>query len=386
MRVGKARPASRLLPLAERHVDDGRVAFTSDAAAPRVVFGIGVLDALPDEVDRLGAVRVLLLCTPGRRQARERVAALLAGRLAGVFDRAQAQVPSERVDEAQALATSVRADLCVTLGGGSATGLGKAVARAGGPPVLAIPTTYAGSEMTPVWGISARGEKTTGRDPRVLPRTVLYDPALTIDMPGAVSGASGMNAVAHCVEALYAPDANPVSGLMAEEGIRVLGRSLPAVVRDPAGLDARTMALLGAWLAGGALGATTMGLHHRLCHLLGGTFGLPHAETHSVILPHAAAYNAPAAPLAMRRVARALGGSNVPGLLFDLAGSLAIPRSLRELGMREADLDRAASQSVANPYPNPRPVTVDGVRALLDDAFHGRRPASTPSTTGEPAR
>lgn len=365
---------------------DGAIAFTADAVVPRVVFGIGVLDALPDEIERLGAARVLLVCTPGRREARERVAALLAGRLAGVFDRAQAQVPAELVDEAHAMATDVRADLCVTLGGGSATGLGKAVARAGGPPLVAIPTTYAGSEMTPVWGITARGEKTTGRDPRVLPRIVLYDPALTIDMPAAVSGPSGMNAVAHCVEALYAPDANPVSGLMAEEGIRVLARSLPAVVRNPTGIDGRTSALLGAWLAGGALGATTMGLHHRLCHLLGGTFGLPHAETHSVILPHAAAYNAPAAPQAMLRVARALGGSNVPGLLFDLAGSLAIPRSLRELGLREADLDRAARQAVANPYANPRAVTIDGVRALLDDAFHGKRPDAALSAAAERAR
>lgn len=362
------------------------VAFTCDSPAPRVVFGVGALDALPTELDRLGAVRVLLLSTPGRHRARERVATLLGSRLAGEFDQARAHVPAEVVDEAFAKAADLRADLCVTLGGGSATGLGKAVARAGGPPVLAIPTTYAGSEMTTIWGISARGNKTTGRDPRVLPRTVLYDPLLTVDMPAGVSGPSGMNAIAHCVEALYAPDATPLSSLMAAEGIRTLAASLPVVVRSPASLEARSTALMGAWLAGGALGATTMGLHHRLCHVLGGTFGLPHAETHSVILPHATAHNAPAAADAMTRAARALGGSDVPGLLFDLAGALGIPRSLRELGMREDELDRAAALSTASPVANPRAATTEEVRALLGNAFHGRRPAAATTPAGSTTR
>ena len=234
--------------------------------------------------------------------------------------------------------------------------------------------------MTPIWGLTEGGVKRTGRDPRVLPRVVIYDPQLTLSLPPRIAGPSGINALAHCVEALYAPDASPIVALMAEEGIRALAASLPAVSRAPEDLEARSGALYGAWLAGTALGAATLGLHHKLCHTLGGSFNLPHAEVHTVILPHAAAYNAPAAPAAMARAARALGADDAPGAIFDLAGALGAPTALRDIGMREADLDRAAELATQNPYPNPAPVTYAGVRRLLEDAFHGRRPAAVAHT------
>jgi alcohol dehydrogenase class IV len=258
---------------------------------------------------------------------------------------------------------------------GSAIGLAKAIALELGLPIVAVPTTYAGSEMTQIWGITEGGEKRTGRDPRVLPRTVIYDPALTLSLPARVAGPSGINAIAHCVEALYAPNVNPIIALMAEEGIRALAGSLPTVVHNPSDLDARAQALYGAWLAGTALGAATLGLHHKLCHTLGGSFNLPHAEVHTVILPHAAAYNASAAPAALARAGRALGTADAPGAIFDLAVALGAPTALRDIGMRADDLAAAADLATRNHYPNPAPVTREGVRRLLDDAFYGRRPA-----------
>jgi maleylacetate reductase len=351
------------------------LAFTHDLRAPRVVFGAGTLDRLPEELDRFGAARVLLVCTPRRGDAVERVAAAVGARLAGTFAGARMHVPADVADAALAEARRVDADLCIAVGGGSAIGVAKAVALRDGPPFMAVPTTYAGSEMTAIWGISAEGRKTTGRDPRVLARTVLYEPALTLPLPPAVTAASGMNALAHCIEALYAHDGSPVTALMAEEGIRALASSLPAAVRDGADLQARTSALYGAWLAGGSLGAVAMGLHHRICHALGGGFDLPHAETHAVILPHAAAFNAPAAPDSLRRAARALGADDAAGALFDLGAALGCPTSLRELGLREEQLDAAAERVVETPYPNPRPFTADDVRALLRDAWAGRRPS-----------
>jgi alcohol dehydrogenase class IV len=283
-------------------------------------------------------------------------------------------VPVEVAEEARRVVDTLGADGCVAVGGGSTTGLGKAVALSTGLPLVAVPTTYAGSEMTPIWGMTEGGAKRTGRDARVLPRMVIYDPELTLSLPPSVAGPSGMNAIAHCVEALYAPDGNPVVSLMAEAGVRALAESLPVVVREPSNLHARARALYGAWLAGASLGATTMGLHHKLCHVLGGRFNLPHAEVHTVILPHAARYNRLAAPEALGSVAAALGRDDASGGLYDLATSLGAKTALREIGMREAELDEAAELATRDPTNNPAPVTREGVRALLEDAYHGRRP------------
>jgi maleylacetate reductase len=351
--------------------------FTYQALPMRVVFGAGSLARLPDEVEALRLTRVLVLCSPEQEVTGKQVAEALGDRAAGVLAEARMHVPIEVATRARDLARELGADGCVAVGGGSAIGLGKAIALEHGLPVIAVPTTYAGSEMTPVWGLTEGGQKRTGRDPRVLPRSVVYDPEMTLTLPTQMSATSGMNAIAHAVEGLYAPDATPIVSLMAEEGVRALAAGLPRVVADGADLDARGEAQYGAWLCGAVLAATTMSLHHKLCHTLGGTLDLPHAQTHTVVLPHALAYNGPAAPDAVAALSRALGGAEDPAReLWELAGRLGAPRSLRELGMAEDDIGRITDLAVANPYANPRPVTRDGIELLLRAAWAGDLPTA----------
>jgi maleylacetate reductase len=320
---------------------------------------------------------VLVLCSPEQEDAGKQVADALGDRTAGVLPEARMHVPIEVATRARDLAAQLGADGCVAVGGGSAVGLGKAIALEHGLPVIAVPTTYAGSEMTPVWGLTEAGAKRTGRDIRVLPKSVIYDPEMTLTLPAQMSATSGINAIAHAVEGLYAPDATPIISLMAEEGARALAAAIPRVVADGSDVEARGEAQYGAWLCGAVLAATTMSLHHKLCHTLGGTLDLPHAPTHTVVLPHALAYNQPAAPEAVAAVSRALGGADDPAReLWELAGRLGAPRSLAELGMKEVDIPRIAELAVANPYANPRPVTRDGVEALLRTAWAGDPPAA----------
>jgi alcohol dehydrogenase class IV len=352
-------------------------AFAYNQLPGRVVFGAGSLEHLVREIELLGASRALVLSTPEQKASAEDVARRLGDRCAGIFARAVMHVPIETAREAREEAKRLGADCAVAIGGGSTTGLGKAIALESALPILAIPTTYAGSEMTPIYGITEAGMKKTGRDRKVLPRTVIYDPLLTLGLPAGMSATSGMNAIAHAVEGLYAQDANPIMGMMAEEGIRALATGLPRVLKTPADVAARSDCLYGAWLCGAVLGAVGMALHHKLCHTLGGTWNLPHAETHTIVLPHAAAYNTAAAPDAMSRVSRALGLSGpaaaAPGL-FDLAKILGAPVALKDIGMKESELDRAADIAVQSPYYNPRPIDRASIRKLLDDAFYGRRP------------
>ncbi len=282
--------------------------------------------------------RALLVSTPGHAESVQQVAASLGARAAGVYAKAAMHVPLEIAEEARRTARGLGADCCVTVGGSSTTGLGKAIALTSDLPILTMPTNYAGSEMTPIYGLTEAGAKKTGRDARVLPKTVIYDPTLTVSLPPRLAAASGMNAIAHCVEALYAHDGNPVTSLMAEEGIRAL--------------------------AGISLGAAGMALHHKLCHVLGGTFDLPHA----------ARYNRDAAPEAMARVARALGTSDAPTGLYDLEAKLGIAPALRDIGMPEEGIERAARIATENSYPNPRAVHYDDVLQLLRAAYEGRRP------------
>ncbi|WP_280156297.1 maleylacetate reductase [Piscinibacter sp. XHJ-5] len=351
-------------------------AFVFEPHLPRVVFGEGSLSRLAEEIERLGATRALVLATPGQADSARRVAELLGGRSAGIFARAAMHVPLELAREARAEARRLGADCAVAIGGGSTTGLGKAIALDSGLPIVAIPTTYAGSEMTPIYGLTDGGVKKTGRDPRVLPKTVLYDPQLTLGLPVGVSVASGINAIAHAAEALYAQDGNPIVALMAEEGIRALAVALPALHAEPHGLRARGEALYGAWLCGAVLGHVSMGLHHKLCHTLGGSFDLPHAQVHTVVLPHALAYNAGHARDAMARIARALGAADAPLALQELARRLGAPGSLREIGMPADGLDRAAELAAGAPYPNPRPLERTALRALLQRAYEGAAPAA----------
>ncbi|MGW1887221.1 maleylacetate reductase [Streptomyces sp. NPDC001970] len=343
----------------------------------RVRFGVGSISFLREEMDVLGLKRVLVLCTPGQQDSARMIAKTLGDRTAGIHAGARMHVPVDVAQRAREVASRVGADGCVAVGGGSTIGLGKAIALESGLPIIAVPTTYAGSEMTSVWGLTENGEKRTGRGARVLPRSVIYDPELTLQLPPTLSVTSGMNAIAHAVEALYAPNASPVISLMAEEGARAMVQGLPRVAAEPTDEEGRTAMLYGAWLCGACLGATTMSLHHKLCHILGGAFGLPHADAHTVVLPHVLAFNAPAAPAMAAALGRALDTNSPARELHALGTALGAPRSLGELGLRETDLDLAVELATRNPYANPRPVTPEGVRHILMAALSGRPPAES---------
>ncbi|HZP21137.1 MAG TPA: maleylacetate reductase [Bauldia sp.] len=348
--------------------------FVYESAPVRVVFGSGTIAAVAEEAGRLGVARALVLSTPQQEAVAKRLLEALGGRGAATFTGARMHTPTDVTDAAMAIVAAKRIDGTVAIGGGSTTGLGKAIGLRTGLPQIVIPTTYAGSEMTSLLGETEGGQKRTLRDPRVRPKTVIYDVELTLTLPPLLSLTSGINAMAHAVEGLYARDGNPVLSLMAEEGIRALAAALPAIVRLPADKAARSDALYGAWLCGIVLGSTSVAIHHKLCHVLGGAFDLPHAETHTVILPHAVAYNASAVPQAIARVARALGVSDAAGGLFDLARNGGAPTALRDIGMPEDGLDRAADLAVADPYWNPRPIERTAIRALLGRAWAGERP------------
>lgn len=343
----------------------------------RVIFGAGAVARLPEEVERLGGRRALVLSTPGRAAARAQELALsLRDRSAGLFAGAVMHTPVDVTEQALALVRERGVDTLVAFGGGSTTGLAKALALRLDLPQIVLPTTYAGSEMTPILGETSGGMKTTRSDPRILPETVIYDVELSLALPPAVAAVSGMNAIAHAAEALYARDRSPVIALLAEEGVRALAQALPGIVAHPEDRDARAAALYGAWLCGTCLGSVGMALHHKLCHVLGGTFGLPHAETHTAVLPHAIAYNAPAAPEAMARLAAALGVADAALGLHELAARLGAGRGLRDLGLPQAGVAQAVAQTLANPYWNPRPLAAEALTGLLERAWRGDPPAS----------
>lgn len=355
--------------------DAGRGTFAYCSQQYRVLFGAGTSARLGEEAERLGIKRALVLTTPEQQDLGHRLGAGLGNRLAGLFAGARMHTPVEITNEALRIVESRDIDGLVAIGGGSTVGLGKALSLRTGLPHLAVPTTYAGSEMTPILGETNNGIKTTQHSQDLVPDAVIYDVDLTVSLPPHVSAASGLNAIAHAVEALYAPDANPLTSLMAEDGIAALARALPRIVAEPADAGARRDALYGAWLCGVCLGAVGMSLHHKLCHVLGGMFNLPHAETHAIVLPHAAAYNAAAAPEAMTRIARALCTADAPQGLFDLAQRLALPRRLADIGMPEDGIARAAEMAVRNPYANPRPVERVAIQDLIAAAWRGDTPA-----------
>ncbi|CAB3863452.1 Maleylacetate reductase [Achromobacter animicus] len=343
----------------------------------RVVFGAGSLQDLGQEVESLGATRALVLATPNQEALAQDVSLRLGSRSVGVYAQAIMHVPIDSVTRALEEVRRCGADCLLAAGGGSTIGLAKAIALESGLPIVAIPTTYAGSEMTSIYGITEAARKRTGKDARVLPRTVIYDVNLTLSLPVSVSVTSAMNAVAHAAEGLYAQHSNPVISMMAEQGIEAIARAIPALYRDPLDVGARSFAQYGAWLCGTVLGNVGMALHHKLCHVLGGSFNLPHAEVHSVVLPHALAFNSNAAPSSMEQIADSLGVSYAPAGMFDLATRHGAPSGLKDIGMRESDLDLAADLVVSQPYWNPRPVGVgqrDEIRTLLQHAFNGVRP------------
>ncbi len=354
--------------------------FEHEVPASRVVFGNGSIARVAQEVGRLGCGRVLLVAGRDESAYAAIVEAQLGDRVVGRFQDVVMHVPVETAREAVRTARDVRADVVVALGGGSSTGTAKAIALETHLPIVAIPTTYAGSEMTPIWGLTEKSRKRTGKDIAVLPKTVIYDPELTLTLPAWLSAASGMNALAHLVEGLYAPSVSPALAVQAEEGVRALASALPRVVADPSDLEARGDALYGAWLAGWILGTCGMGVHHKVCHTLGGTYDLPHAPSHSAVIAYATQFNQDAAPAAMGALVRAFAAAGRPSddaasAVWQLAVDIGAPVSLKEVGFDESSIDEAAQIVVDGKPTNPRPVDPDGVRALLRAAYEGARPS-----------
>lgn len=348
--------------------------FIYNGLPSRVIFGSGTISRLKSEVERAGCRRAFLLSTPEQAGSLQQIAESLGPLAAGTFTQAAMHTPTDVTERALSQAIGCNADCTISFGGGSSTGLGKAIALRTDLTQIAVPTTYAGSEVTPIIGETKDGVKVTQRTLKVLPEIVIYDVDFTIGLPPRLSVTSGTNAIAHAVEALYAEDRNPVISMMAEQAIGAMGRALPAIVATPQDPEARAEALYGAWLCGVCLGSVGMALHHKLCHVIGGAFDLPHADTHTVILPYAMAYNAKAAPHADAAIARALGGQDGTTALVDLAGRLGSPHSLKSLGMPETGIDRAADLAVQNPYWNPRPIERTAVRALIAAAWAGDTP------------
>lgn len=334
-----------------------------------VVSAPGAVLELRSHLDQRGLHRAFVVTTGGRSAALVSPTALLGDSLCDVFSAAREHVPVDTIADALIRFRAARGDACIAIGGGSAIGLGKAIARATGAPLVAVPTTYSGSEMTSIWGETGDTGKRTGRDPAAKPSLVIYDVTLTLGLPADVSAASGMNAMAHAVEAMYAANATEDTCVMAAESARLLAEGLPGVVKKGSDLVARSAVLSGAHLAGRALEAAAMGLHHRICHVLGGTFRLPHARTHAAVLPHVVAFNAPAAARAMERIGHAIGNPDVATGLSMLNHTLGLNATLGALGLRPDDIDRAADEVTATPYPNPRTASREDVRSLLAAAL-----------------
>lgn len=348
--------------------------FQYEALPARVRFGKGIIAALADEADRLALKRLVIVSTPQQREQAELAASFLDARVADIFNAAAMHTPADVTERALAIVARHQADGVVAVGGGSAIGLGKAIALRTDLPQIAVPTTYAGSEATPILGQTENGLKTTQRTVKVLPEIIIYDVDLTMSLPVGLSMTSGLNAIAHAAEALYAKDGNPLVSLMAEQGIAALTQGLPAIHDAPADLAGRTQALYGAWLCGTCLGLVGMALHHKICHTLGGTFDLPHAETHAIMLPHTLAFNLPAAPDARERLARVLRSDAPARALAELAERIGAPRALREIGMPEDGIAQAAELAVGNPYANPRAIERDRIEVMLRRAWAGDWP------------
>ena len=349
--------------------------FVYNALPARVVFGVGTLQRLPEEVKSLGCHRALVLSTKAQEQSGKDVQKLLGNVAVGLYSNATMHIPENITTEALAVAEQLQADCVVSVGGGSTIGLGKAIAYRTDLPQIVIPTTYAGSEATPILGQTAGGQKTTLKSDKVLPEVILYDVDLTLTLLATMTITSGMNAIAHAVEALYSPESNSMIDMLAEQGITAISRALPVIHKDPNNKDARSDAIFGAWACGTCLGAVGMSLHHKLCHVLGGSFDMPHAETHTVILPHAIVYNEPGAKDAIATVARALGTKNAAQALFDMSKNLGAPYSLKELGFKEEDISKAAEIASKAPYPNPVKLEKDKILELLWNAWAGNRPS-----------
>lgn len=348
--------------------------FQYSAPHQRVLFGTGTAaEHLSAEAARFQARNAMVISS--RRDSALAESITDGVKVALRYHDVVQHVPAAAAEAARAAAASHSADLLMAVGGGSAIGLAKAVALTTGLPIIAVPTGYAGSEATNVWGITADQRKTTGVDDRVLPASVIYDVGLTLSLPVELSVASGLNALAHCIDALWAPRAHPVNAALATEAMRLLARGLPAIKADPFGAAGREQALGGAYLAAAAFASAGSGLHHKICHVLGGTFNLPHAQTHAVILPHVTAFNVAAAPEAEARIAAALGSAGAVTGLQSLYTTLDAPRTLRELGLREDRIAEAVDLILPHvPPTNPRSIDAADLERLLHSAWKEHTP------------
>ena len=343
-------------------------AFTHDVLPQRVVFAAGALARLGEETERLGLSRALVVATPGSgERLGQKILEALGARAAGLHAQAVIHVPKAIAEAGLAAARGAKADGLVAAGGGSAIGLAKAIARETGMPIIAIPTTYSGSETTSIFGITDGARKVTGRDAKVMPRTIIYDPELTLGLPAAVSAASGMNAIAHCVESFWADGRTPVTLALASEAMRRFAQNLPAVVANGADRDARGECLIAAWLSGTVLSVSN-GLQHKLAHVLGG-LGLPHAEAHAVILPHVTRFNLAAAPEAKARLAEALGSGDPAASVAAMLKQFPIPQRLRDIGFDAGKTEFVAGEIAAQAIKSPRPVSAAEVHELLQSAY-----------------
>lgn len=350
--------------------------FATTIPGVRVRFGPGVRHKVGEEMDQLGLHRALILTTPHQADTGAEFAEQLGTKAVGLFSGAAMHTPVQISEEATAKARELGADCVLAIGGGSTTGLGKAIAFRTDLPQIVVPTTYAGSEVTGILGQTEGGRKTTINSPKVQPEVILYDAELVRTLPVAMTVTSALNAMAHAAEGLYAQNRSPISTLMALEGLRAFRDALPRVLDTPDDLHARGETLYGAWLCGTVLGTVGMAIHHKLCHTLGGSFDLPHAETHAVILPHAIAYNEQAAAKELAPIAEIFGGTTPGQALHAFAVRMKAPLALRDLGMAEADLDRATDIATQNPYWNPRPIEAGALRGLLQAAWEGTAPAA----------
>ena len=344
----------------------------------RVVYGLGALGTLGDEISRLGVSRAMVCCTPGRRAVAEELAGRFHGQIGAVCAEARTHVPVEVVAVARKAARQAAADGLVAYGGGSAIGLAKMIAHTTDIPIIAVPTTFSGSESTNLEGMLEDGVKRLHQSERMLPVTIIYDPELVRGLPLEVAIPSGFNAIAHAVEAFYSPGANPFASLLAEEGLGMMARALERLADDSGSLDGWGLGLRAAWLCGQPIVSAGIALHHKAAHVVGGSWGLSHADTHTALLPHAIAYNAAAAPDAMTRISRALGtpDTHPANSMFDLMRRVGAPLALRDLGFPETGIEQAVAMILAAPCENPRPLAAVPLRAMLENAWRGTAPAS----------
>lgn len=341
----------------------------------RVIFGSGkAVENAVAAIDALSAQRVLLIADAFASEVSDAIASR-APIVARIHDIVQ-HVPAERARAAVAIALDDSIDAILTIGGGSSTGLAKIVARDTGLPIIAVPTTFAGSEATDVWGITEGERKLNGSDPKVLPRVIVYDAELSASLPGHLALSSGLNAVAHAVDSLWAPRADPINQALGAESLRALVPALRGLKNDPHDLDAREQALYGAYLAAVAFASAGSGMHHKICHALGGAYGLSHSEMHATVLPYVTAFNVPAAPAAAERIATAFGGSpaDVAETLRAFRDELGIRGGLKALGLAESAIaDAAAIAFPLIPPSNPRSFTQDDIESIIGAAWRGEK-------------